>query len=240
MITRTTKAWGTMTAKGAGDFARRHRLAAGGAGWSGFVLTAKYLLPLAALLMMGVVMVRLQQNPLADQLTHLPGEEKTTPGQSELLGARYEGVDETGRPFTLTADKAFRVMDENTATSNSLSGLDGETVDLTRPRAEMKLGGDNSFAITATEGRYEQESATLNLSGGVTVDDGRGNELFIDNLDVDLNGAALVADTPVRGAGPAGTVDAEGLRLEDGGNTVIFTGRTRLTLPSPDNAGVTP
>lgn len=236
----SNKSWRGMNVRGVGDFSRAHRLAAGGAGYTGFVRTAKYLLPLGAIILMGVVAARLNHNPMMEQLTQIPSEEQTTPGQSELVGARYEGVDEAGKPFTLTADKAMRVMDETTASEGLSSGLEGETVDLVRPRAEMNLGENRAFAITANEGRYEQESSKLNLTGGVTVEDGRGNELYIDRVDVDLDGSALVADTPVRGSGPSGTIDAEGLRLEDGGDKVIFTGRTTLTLPGTGASSLTP
>lgn len=233
------KTWRTMTAQGMDGLARVHRLSAHGAGYSGFVKTTKYMLPLLALLLMGLVLTRLQYNPLSEHLTQLPDEEKTIPGQSELTGARYEGVDTEGRPFTLTADKAIRVMTDQNAAAD-MADLDGETVDLLQPRAEMKSMGKDGLSLSASEGRFEQDTSRLNLTGGVTLEDGRGNELWIDNVDVDLSGNALVADTPVRGQGPDGTVDAEGLRLEDGGARVIFTGRTTLTLSPSAPEGSTP
>jgi lipopolysaccharide export system protein LptC len=179
---------------------------------------------------MGVVMARLHHNPLSEQLTQLPQEEQTVPGRSELVGAKYEGVDEQGQPFTVTADRAVRVLGD-AADAGDLSRLDAETVDLVRPRAELKLPEGRALSLSAHEGRFAQGDARLDLKGGVTLEDGRGNALWIDRVDVDLDGNALVADTPVRGEGPDGRIDAEGLRLEDGGNTIIFTGRATLTLP---------
>lgn len=201
------------------------RLSAHGRAYSFFVRIAKYTLPAAALVLMGVVIARLHHDPLQDQIANLSQEEKTVPGQSELIGARYEGVDEKGQPFVLTADKAQRVMPENGAPAE-----DAETVDLVRPRADISAGA-RPLSLSADEGRYAQQNQQLELKGQVILSDDRGNALQLQKVDVDLQNRALQSTSPVTGRGPDGMIDAEGLRLEDGGEKVIFTGRTTLTLP---------
>lgn len=230
--------WREITGTLPGGFSRVHRLSAHGPAYSFFVRLAKILLPGLALILMGVVIARLHHDPLQDQLTQLPANEKNLPGQSELTGARYEGVDSAGRPFTLTADRAVRVM--QSLDSAAAPTVDkGEIVDLTSPRAEMSTGG-NDLSIEASQGRFTQDSQSLNLTGGVTLSDKNGNQLHLSDVDVDLHGRALQSDAPVAGSGPAGTINAEGLKLEDGGEKVIFTGRTTLTLPVKDKKGIAP
>ena len=207
-----------------------HRLAVHGAAYTWFVRVFRRILPLLVLVLAGVVIAQLMHNPLQDHLTQLPADEKTLPGQSALEGARYEGADTQGRPFVLTADKALRVLPPN-ATASDLAPAAGETVDLVRPTAALTLSGDRALTLSAEGGRFVQDSATLDLTGGVTLSDRLGNELRLDQVNVDLDTNALVSDTPVRGRGPDGTIDAQGLRLENGGDKVIFTGRTTLTLP---------
>lgn len=213
------------------DAARARRLSAHGAAYSFFVRFAKFLLPVAALVLMGVVIARMQHDPLQDQLTQLGQDEKTVPGQSELIGARYEGVDEKGKPFVLTADKAMRVMPADAAAVDADVLPQGETVDLVRPRAEISAGA-RPLALSADKGRYAQGEQQLELNGDVILSDDRGNALQLQQVDVDLQNRALRSDAPVSGSGPDGSINAEGLRLEDGGDKVIFTGRTTLTLPT--------
>lgn len=221
-----------------GGFSRVHRLSAHGAAYSFFVRLAKIVLPGLALILMGVVIARMQHDPLQDQLTQLAPDEKTVPGQSELTGARYEGVDDKGRPFVLTADKALRVMPPAGTPSAQLIDDRGEAVDLVNPRAEM-TSDKSGLALEAETGRFVQDAQKLKLTGGVTLSDRDGNALHLREVDVDLHGRALQSSGPVEGRGPAGNINAEGLKLEDGGDKVIFTGRTTLTLPvKKDGAGV--
>jgi len=87
------------------------RLRALGRGYSVFVRILKLILPLAALAVIGILFARLNEDPQQQKFTSLPQEEKTIPGQIELIQAKYEGVDDQGRPYTVTADKAVRAMD---------------------------------------------------------------------------------------------------------------------------------
>lgn len=214
-----------------GGFARAHRLSAHGTAYTWLVRAGRYALPAAALVLAGLVIVQLTKNPLQDHLAQLPADEKTLPGQSALEGARYEGADAQGRPFVLRADRALRVLPPSTA-ADGLAPAAGETVDLVRPSAQIGMAGDSALALSAAGGRFVQDTSTLDLTGGVTLSDQAGNELWIDAVNVDLRTNALTGASPVKGHGPAGTIDAQGMRLEDGGARVIFEGRTTLTLPA--------
>lgn len=224
-------AWRSTAGVAPGGFARAHRLSAHGTVYTWIVRAGRYALPAVALVLAGVVIATLMKDPVQDHLSQLPEQERTLPGQSALEGARYEGLDTEGRPFVLTADKALRVLPPN-ATASDLAPAQGETVDLVRPKAALTMSGDKSLELTASEGRFVQDNSTLDLKGGVTLSDQAGNEIWVDNVNVNLTDNALVSDTPVKGHGPDGTIDAEGLRLEQGGERVIFEGRTTLTLPA--------
>src|SRR5947207_1054442 len=52
-------------------------------------------------------------------------------------------------------------------------------------------------------------------------------------LRVDPRAGSMVSDRPIRGDGPDGEVDAEGLEVRGQGERVIFTGRVRLLLQQP-------
>lgn len=231
MDNKKLTAWRNGGGVAPGGFARAHRLSAHGPAYTLLVRAGRFALPAAALVLAGLVIAQLTKSPLQDQLSQLPAEEKTLPGQSALEGARYEGVDTQGRPFVLTAEKAVRVLPAG-ASATDLNPATGETVDLVRPTAQLEMSGGKEMALRANGGRFTQDSSTLDLTGGVTLSDQAGNELWVDNVNVDLDANALTSTTPVKGRGPDGTIDAEGLRLENGGEKVIFEGRTTLTLPA--------
>src|SRR3546814_9872677 len=74
-----------------------------------------------------------------------------------MVNARYTGVDELGRPFTLTANNARQ---ENAST---------QAVDLEQPKADIVLEDGSWVALTATEGVYYRDKQTLKLTGAVNL-----------------------------------------------------------------------
>ena len=209
-----------------------HRFSAHGRSYTFFVRLARLVLPALALVLLSLVVLKLSGNPLQDQLSQIAPELKTTPGQSSLEKARYEAVETEGRPFVLTADQATRVMTEDkTSTSIDPTPQDGETVDLKQPRARLlDETGAGGFALEASEGRFEQGPGQLRLEGGVTLSDDKGYALDLQSVDVDLMQRRAKSDQPVSGDGPAGHIKASGVTVEEGGQSIIFSGPATMTF----------
>ncbi|HYD18217.1 MAG TPA: LPS export ABC transporter periplasmic protein LptC [Patescibacteria group bacterium] len=194
------------------------RLSARGGGYSWFVRISKITLPLVALGIMGLVFIRLSQDSQEIQLADLPTKENTKPGQIELKGARYEGMDAKGRKYTLTADKAIRNM------------LSDEAVLLENPRADVMLEGGNWVAVHAKNGDYDNKAGKLSLSGGVTVYHDSGYEMHLANIAVDMETRHAVTTEPVTAQGPAGELKAQNMDVVNEGELVVFGGPVFLTL----------
>ncbi len=218
---------------------RAHRFSAHGRAYTFFVRIARLILPVLAIVLLAFVIIKLNGNPLQDQLSQIAPDQKTTPGQSSLEDARYEGVDTEGRPFVLTAEEATRVMPEDKLGTTTIdpTPLEGETIDLTRPRAQLlDATGSGGMAIEANSGRFEQGPGQLRLEGGVTLSNQDGYALDLKDADVDLVKRSAESQQPVSGKGPAGSIEASGVKVEDGGQNIIFSGPAKMTFEKQKGA----
>lgn len=187
------------------------------AGYSGFVKITKLILPLAALVIIGIVVARLTKAP-QQQIADLPRAEQTTPGQVDLIGGKYEGVDAKGRAYAVSAEKVSRNMSAP------------DTALLTRPAAEIILEDKTRLAVSAVAGEYDHEKSFLRLTGNVTIVHDAGNEMLLQDIAIDLKTRHAVSKGKIRAQGPLGTLEAEGVEVSDEGDLVIFTGPAKITL----------
>lgn len=206
------------------DHNRAARAASFSAGYSLFVRLLKIALPLAALVIVGIVAARLSKSPL-QQAEIVPSAARTTPGDIELAGARYEGTDERGRPYTLIADRARRAPGS------------ADTVLLDNLKADITLEDKTWLAVSAASGSYAATAQKLELSGGVSVFHDSGYEMHLETAEVDLKTRAARGSGPVRAQGPAGEIAAAALEVKNGGNLVVFPGPATLRLRNLGRAG---
>ena len=139
-------------------------------------------------------------------------------GNLSMLNARYDGIDEKNRPYTITADIA------------SQSRRSEYLIELELPKADITLEDGSWLALTARVGEYDRKSRQLNLFGAVSLFHDKGFELQTSTAHVDLVEGIAQGDQPVSGHGTAGSIQAEGFRVLERGQRIIFTGRSQLTL----------
>jgi len=146
---------------------------------------------------------------------------KLAPDQADsltMLNARFDGLDEKDRPYTLTADMATQ------------SDSDEDLVELELPKADITLEDGTWLALTARSGEYRQESRILDLAGSVSLFHDQGFELRTEAARVDLAKGVAEGAQPVQGQGSAGFIEAEGFRVLDRGARIIFTGKAHMTI----------
>ena len=137
-----------------------------------------------------------------------------------MLNARFDGVDDEGRPFSLSADEASQPSSVN------------EIVDLSLPKGDITLKDGTWLALTAKTGKYDRQGNTLDLAGSVSLFHDQGFELQTESAAVDLEAGRAEGSEPVKGQGPFGQLLADGFRVEDRGDTIVFTGRSRMLIQS--------
>jgi lipopolysaccharide export system protein LptC len=200
----------------------RRRYSGGGAGHTWFVRITKFMLPVAALVIIGVVFGKMSQDQTSLKIAELPPAQKTTPGQIDLVMPKYEGLDAKNHPYTISADRAHRVMEP---------GHDkDQVVAMEKPKGDIALEDGSWISLQAADGIYNNSASTLHLSGGVVLFHDSGYEMHMKDVDVDVKTRHAKTDSPVQGQGPAGAIDAQNLEISQGGDLIVFGGPLRLTL----------
>lgn len=186
-------------------------------GYSLFVSILKFTLPLAALAIVGVLITRLTTSSSQQKnLARVPSAEKTTPGQIELVQPKYEGVDNEGRPYTVTADKATRAVNAP------------DSISFTNPAADITLKDNSWLAVKAKTGTFDHKDEVLDLKDDVTLFHDSGNEMHMQSLEINLKQKSAHTDAPVQAQGPMGTIAAQNMSVLDQGDLIVFGGPATL------------
>jgi lipopolysaccharide export system protein LptC len=193
-------------------------------GYSRFVLLAKYVLPIVAgvVMMLVVVWPELKSKP-EKFLLGLSDVKIETAGGQRVINARFTGVDSENRPFSITAKSVVQAASKDNG------------VQLTQPKADVTLAGDSWVAIAAPKGLFRRDAEILDLSGGVDVFHDDGYEFRTAEARLDFGKSTASGDKPIRGQVPFGTIEAEGFEIAGSGDSIVFTGKSRLLL-YPDAA----
>ncbi|MCZ6838247.1 MAG: LPS export ABC transporter periplasmic protein LptC [Alphaproteobacteria bacterium] len=195
------------------------RIQRGGFGRSRFVAAMKYILPGLAMLLL-VVVIAWPEFASDDNRFRIP--EAVGPigtSRPQVLNARVLGVDSKSRPFQITAE------------TSALKNEGGrEFYRLEQPKADIVLEDGTWVALTAVDGEYEEETKYLYLVGNVNVFHDAGHEFSTPKARFNLNDRSASGDDPVEGQGPLGTLKSEGFRIFEGGERVLFTGKSQMLV----------
>jgi lipopolysaccharide export system protein LptC len=176
---------------------------------------AKRLLPVVALVLLSMVALwpELGQDERSRFTYRTRGVELES---GQLTDVRYNGVDERGRPYTMTAATAHQVSPER--------------INLADPKGDISLESGSWLMVQSRRGVYAQRDSQLDLSGDVVLYRDDGVTMTTDAATLDLKAGAATSSAQVHAEGPFGTLDAQGFALTDRGAVVQFTGPGRLVL----------
>ena len=181
------------------------------------VSLTKFALPIAALALLGSIAAWPELARLRDQarvgFRHLAAIEV---GSGRLRDAHYRGVDERGRPYTITADWA--------AQAGPLR------VNLGEPKADIVPEGGGWLMVQSHDGVYIQHAGLLDLSHEVVLYRDNGMVIRTESAALDVRTGAAASDDQTHAEGPFGTLDAQGFALTDKGAIIQFRGPARLVL----------
>lgn len=190
-------------------------MARGPGSYSRYVAMLKLALPLVALALLSTIFLFARDT---DPAANIPvGTKADLEGRASEMVTEpsYSGITESGAMLTLSADSARpdpeaagRVRAE--ALDAAMSFGDGSRIDLSAPRARLDDGEDR-----------------LDLQGGVTIRSSQGYTLSTDALSSALSRIFAESAGPVEGTGPAGTLRAGRMTIEeqgsDGDVRMLFT-----------------
>jgi lipopolysaccharide export system protein LptC len=183
-----------------------------------FVVSVKRLLPLGALMLLSVVILwpEVSRHNPARVSYRLAAGSMDAADQGSMTKAHYEGIDQTGRPYTMTADKAVQT--------------DADTVMLTKPAGDLTMKSGSWLMVQSRDGVYHAREQHLDLSNHVVLYRDDGTTVRTPLAHVDLKAGTASGNEVVNADGPFGTLDAHGFTIVDRGARLHFTGPAKLVL----------
>lgn len=134
-----------------------------------------------------------------------------------VADAMYRGVDDQGRPFTVTAGSAAQVS------------VRDPLVRMANLAARIRLS-DGPAELTAKGGTYDYDAEKVNVSGPVQFTAADGYRMTTTNVAIDLKSRRVVGSGGVTGAIPAGTFSANRIIADLGERSVTLDGNARLRM----------
>lgn len=133
-----------------------------------------------------------------------------------IFGVTLTGTDRSGRRFALVAEK-IRPLDPG-----------NERVALTAPQVDTITRDGRPLRAEARAGTYDQRHEVVALEGAVRFALDRIYHLETERAVLDLESGTAEGMDDVAADGPFGRLTAQGFRIGEGGNLVLFTGSARL------------
>ena len=180
------------------------------------VNATKVLLPVAALALLGAIALWPELDRAADQSRVAFRRMNGDVSGAQVTDAQYRGVDERGRPYTVTASLAVQVAPEKVA--------------LADPKGDITQENGTWLMLQSKQGVYIQHASQLDLSHDVVLYRDDGATLRTQSASIDLNNGAAATAEPVRAEGPFGMLNAQGFTITDRGANIQFAGPARLVM----------
>lgn len=150
----------------------------------------------------------------------------TTKAEVTIQDVKYDGKDDKGRPFSITADSA--------------SHVDGDDrhINLRKPIADIVLASGAYAALTANEGLLDRDADVVTLNGDVTLSHDNGLSFQTQSATIDLDAKTAEGHDQVEGQNGDWELTSQGFRVLDDGDTIQFTGKAFMKIhPKKDRGG---
>jgi|SRR5215471_1788138 len=197
----------------------RSRFAGASDRYSRRVALLKRMLPALGLALLVLVALWPQLGPLLESVgLGLPVIDLREAHELRMLNPRYAGVDRFNRPYVVTAAIGRQVPNRD------------DLMSLEAPKAELVLRHGASVVVTAATAIYQSPAQLLDLFDDVNLVHENGTRFVTQSAHVDVSASTAEGHDPVVGRGPSGNIAAQGFRILDKGDTVIFTGASHLLL----------
>jgi lipopolysaccharide export system protein LptC len=183
------------------------------------VAVLRRLLPAVGILLLLLIAIWPRLTPLWERMrVSFPAIDLRDARELRMVNPRYSGIDREGRPFVITAVSARQIPDRQ------------DLVSLQAPVAEIRLRSGAEVRASAISAVYQSQAGLIDMFGDVTVMHQDGTRFVTQSARVNAAQNAAEGGDPVAGHGPAGEIKAQGFRIIDKGETIIFTGQSDMLL----------
>jgi lipopolysaccharide export system protein LptC len=183
------------------------------------VALLKRFLPVLGLTLLALVAIWPRLGPLLESVRlGFPVIDLRDARELRMLNPRYAGIDRFNRPYVVTAAVGRQVPNRD------------DLMSLERPKAEVTTHSGAVVVVTATTALYQSQAQLLDLFDDVNLLHENGTRFVTKAAHVDVSANAAEGHDPVTGHGPSGDITAQGFRILDKGDTIIFKGKSDLLL----------
>lgn len=188
--------------------------------YSTFMRSLKIFMPLAALALVGILIIwpqlsSFETTPIAESDLQALQEANT---ENRLLQPVFNTKDDKNRPLTITAEEAVQRK------SNA------DIVELNTPVATMQDTQDQTTTLSASQGTYDQNKKVMVLKDNVKITDTRQNVLETEELTADIPQSRVYNDVPTTLTTPDGVIQGQGIIIENNGAKTIFKGPAKAVI----------
>lgn len=189
--------------------ARRH---------SGRVRVLKLLLPAAAILMTAVFVGKSWlASPIAGVSVNFGGT-IIEDGRLVMAEPRLDGFTGDDRPYSMSAARAIQDI-----------GASGR-IDLEEIDARLPFEADKWMTVAARSGTYDRDANTLDIDSEIRVVTDTGITALLKSATVDMGRGSLATDDPVDITLDGARIEAESMRVSEGGAVMVFENRVRMQM----------
>ncbi|MFN4309206.1 MAG: LPS export ABC transporter periplasmic protein LptC [Ferrovibrio sp.] len=183
-----------------------------------FVRFMKFILPLIALGTVAAVIAWPQLSRKHNVLPLTFNDVDSANAALVMSNPRYRGNDSSGQPYVVTADRA--VQDPQ----------DDKQVTLDRVQADITMVNGEWWSLTADTGLYQGSLQLLDLYGNIAVFGDKGYEMHGHSAEINLETKVISSDEKVWGHAALGKINANGMRIYDSGQRIVFINGVKTTI----------
>ena len=166
------------------------------------VRTLKVVLPMIAVLLLGMMFMMTENVPELTEIPFASGAVKERIKNEQVAKPDYMGMTKDGDILNVYADT---LTPENEEMSALL---------VTRPKSEITTKDGRVIHLISDSGLIRNEANLLSMEGDVEILTSDGYRFFAQKTDVRLDQTWAFAFGPVRGFGPGGTIRAGSLEIK--------------------------
>jgi lipopolysaccharide export system protein LptC len=194
-------------------------LPAPGDGYSRRVALLKRVLPGVGVALVLLVAAWPRVNAVFDSVRfRLPAIDLREARELKMVKPSYAGVDRQNRPFVVTAAIGRQTPDRD------------DLLSLEAPEATLHPRPERTIVLTAASAIYQSQAQLLDLFDNVNLVRDDGTRFVTRSAHVDLAQNTAEGREPIVGHGPAGDLTAQGFRVLQKGDAILFDGKSDLLL----------
>lgn len=178
-------------------------------------------LPALAIVLIGVFLMKMRSNDVEQAFLDDFKDLSAATDDLRMANPRFDGVDDNGTPFEITAATAKQAPDSR------------DLVELDKPRA-VQGADDKKTVVTAGSGLYRSDENILELKDGVELEHKFGDETYklkSPAATVSIDDETVVSDAGMEGEGTDGaTLKADKMRAYHADKRVVFEGNVSMRI----------